>query len=58
MGCGDMVLLEPLTEESLLENLKTIYESGEIYVSCGERGGREGGREGGWVHIMCVHYIQ
>ena len=33
VGCGDMVLLEPLTEESLLENLKTRYDSGEIYVS-------------------------
>lgn len=33
VGCGDMVLLEPLTEESLLENLKRRYHSGEIYVS-------------------------
>lgn len=32
VGCGDMVLLEPLTEESLLDNLKTRYESGDIYV--------------------------
>ena len=33
VGCGDMVLLEPLTDESLVENLKTRYASGEIYVS-------------------------
>ena len=33
VGCGDMVLLEPLTEDNLLQNLKTRYESGEIYVS-------------------------
>ena len=33
VGCGDMVLLEPLSEDSLIENLKTRYESGEIYVS-------------------------
>ena len=33
VGCGDMVLLEPLTEEGLLLNLKQRYESGEIYVS-------------------------
>lgn len=33
IGCGDMVLLEPLTEEGLLMNLKQRYESGEIYVS-------------------------
>lgn len=35
VGCGDMVLLEPLTEENLLDNLKTRYDSGEIYVSWG-----------------------
>lgn len=33
IGCGDMVLLEPLTEENLLENLRMRYEAGEIYVS-------------------------
>ena len=33
VGCGDMVLLEPLTENSLVENLKIRYDSGEIYVS-------------------------
>ena len=33
VGCGDMVLLEPLTEENLVENLKLRYNSGEIYVS-------------------------
>ena len=48
VGCGDMVLLEPLTEESLVENLKKRYDSGEIYVS-GEREEREGGREGGGI---------
>jgi myosin-1 len=35
VGCGDMVLLEPLTEESLLENLKMRYDSGEIYTYIG-----------------------
>lgn len=40
VGCGDMVLLEPLTEENLLQNLKTRYENGEIYVSCRRRGRR------------------
>ena len=33
VGCGDMVLLEPLTEENIIENLKTRYAAGDIYVS-------------------------
>ena len=33
VGCGDMVLLEPLTEERLIDNLKLRYKAGEIYVS-------------------------
>ena len=48
-GCGDMVLLEPLTEDSLVENLRTRYESGEIYVSKREEevvGGRREAERG------------
>lgn len=33
IGVGDMVLLEPLTEESFINNLKNRFEHGEIYVS-------------------------
>ena len=33
VGRGDMVLLEPLTEEGVIENLKLRYKAGEIYVS-------------------------
>lgn len=33
IGCGDMVLLEPLTENSMIENLKKRYSAGDIYVS-------------------------
>jgi len=33
VGVSDMVLLEPLTEDSLLENLWDRYNSKEIYVS-------------------------
>ena len=45
VGCGDMVLLEPLSEETLVENLRTRYQNGEIYVSsCSERKG-EGERD-------------
>ena len=32
-GRGDMVLLEPLTENGLIENLKVRYKAQEIYVS-------------------------
>lgn len=32
VGCGDMVLLEPLTEENIMENLKKRYAAGDIYV--------------------------
>lgn len=33
IGVGDMVLLEPLSEDSFLENLKKRFEHNEIYVS-------------------------
>ena len=33
VGCSDMVLLDPLTEKSLVHNLKVRYDAGEIYVS-------------------------
>ena len=33
VGCGDMVLLEPLTEGNIIENLKKRYAAGDIYVS-------------------------
>ena len=32
VGCGDMVLLEPLTEENIIENLRKRYTAGDIYV--------------------------
>lgn len=32
VGCGDMVLLEPLTEDNIIENLKKRYTAGDIYV--------------------------
>ena len=33
VGCGDMVMLDPLSEETLMENLKKRYKGGHIYVS-------------------------
>lgn len=33
IGVEDLVLLEPLEEESLLKNLQLRYENKEIYVS-------------------------
>ncbi len=33
VGCGDMVLLDPLNEGNMIENLKRRYSGGEIYVS-------------------------
>ena len=33
VGCVDMVLLDPLTEDNLVDNLKQRYDTGEIYVS-------------------------
>ena len=33
VGRGDMVLLDSITEEGILENLKKRYKEGEIYVS-------------------------
>lgn len=36
IGVEDLVLLEPLEEESMLKNLQLRYENKEIYVSaCG-----------------------
>ena len=32
VGRGDMVLLEPLTEDNINENLKKRYTAGDIYV--------------------------
>ena len=33
VGCGDMVLLDPITMETVLCNLKQRYQAKEIYVS-------------------------
>lgn len=33
VGCGDMVLLDPITMETVLCNLKQRYQAREIYVS-------------------------
>lgn len=33
IGVGDMVLLEPLSEDSFIANLKNRFEHNEIYVS-------------------------
>lgn len=33
IGVGDMVLLEPMTEESFIENLRKRFDHNEIYVS-------------------------
>lgn len=33
IGVGDMVLLEPLSEDSFLENLRKRFDHNEIYVS-------------------------
>lgn len=33
IGVGDMVLLEPLSEDTFLENLKNRFDHNEIYVS-------------------------
>lgn len=33
IGVGDMVLLEPLTEETFINNLKKRFDHNEIYVS-------------------------
>ena len=32
VGCSDMVLLDPLSEDSLIKNLKARFNAGEIYV--------------------------
>jgi hypothetical protein len=33
IGVGDMVLLEPLNEETFIDNLKKRFDHNEIYVS-------------------------
>ena len=33
VGKGDMVLLDPITEDAIIENLEKRYTAGEIYVS-------------------------
>lgn len=33
VGVGDMVLIEPLTEDAVMENLWERYNSKDIYVS-------------------------
>ena len=33
IGVGDMVLLEPLSEDSFIENLRNRFDHNEIYVS-------------------------
>ncbi|MGH0185872.1 UNVERIFIED_CONTAM: hypothetical protein FKN15_019623 [Acipenser sinensis] len=35
IGLGDMVLLEPLTEESFIENLRKRFDHNEIYTYIG-----------------------
>jgi myosin heavy subunit len=32
VGVGDMVLLDPITEENLVENLRKRFMANEIYV--------------------------
>ena len=32
VGCGDMVLLDPLSEDKVVENLKLRYSKKDIYV--------------------------
>lgn len=41
VGVGDLVLLEPLTEDTLMQNLKKRFEHQEIYVSGDGEGYRE-----------------
>lgn len=36
VGMGDMVLLDPITEDSVIQNLKKRYLAGEIYVCNGK----------------------
>ncbi len=33
IGVGDMVLIEPLSEDTFIENLKKRFDHNEIYVS-------------------------
>ena len=32
VGCSDMVLLDPITTDNLVDNLRKRYQAGEIYV--------------------------
>ena len=43
-GRGDMVLLDPITEDNVVNNLKKRYEAGEIYV-----------RNISCKHVSCIH---
>jgi len=36
VGRGDMVLLDPISEDKIIENLKIRYDAKEIYVSSDE----------------------
>lgn len=48
---GDLVLLDPLTEESLLRTLQQRFHRGDIYVGTGQGQGVWGGERGrrrGW----------
>lgn len=38
IGVGDMVLLEPLSEETFINNLKKRFDHNEIYVSIHTKG--------------------
>ena len=53
VGCGDMVMLDPLSEETLMENLKKRYKDGHIYVS----GWKIEERKKQFLGISSVHII-
>ena len=54
VGCGDMVMLDPLSEETLMENLRKRYKGGHIYVS--ERGEGKAGSCLGLRADSCVAF--
>lgn len=45
IGVGDMVLLEPLSEDSFIENLRNRFHHNEIYVSLYH------------IHVMKLYFI-
>ena len=58
VGCGDMVMLDPLSEETLMENLRKRYKGGHIYVSGWKRGERKKQFLGiSSVHIICGFFM-